>query len=103
MDQVYQETNKALSLKHHCILEEQTRFSEQAKRKYQDYAIIDDVRRHANDPIRKLGSDDHLIGAARLVQLYHLPVAGISTAIAAALHYDNPEDALCSGTLNLAT
>lgn len=94
LDQVYQETNKALSLKHHCSLEEQTRFSEQAKRKYQDHAIIDDVRRHANDPIRKLGPEDRLIGAARLVQRYHLPVAGISTAIAAALYYDNPDDAV---------
>ncbi|AHF76672.1 Mannitol-1-phosphate 5-dehydrogenase [Sodalis praecaptivus] len=94
LDQVYQQTNKALSLKHKCSLEEQTAFSEQAKRKYQDYAIIDDVRRHANDPIRKLGPDDRLIGAARLVQAYHLPVDGISIAIAAALYYDNPQDAL---------
>ncbi|HEY0210634.1 hypothetical protein [Acerihabitans sp.] len=94
LDQVYHETNKALSLKHKCSLDEQTKFSEQAKRKYQDYAIIDDVRRHANDPIRKLGPDDRLIGAAKLMQQYDLPVDGISISIAAALYYDNPTDAL---------
>ncbi len=94
LDQGYQETNRALSLKHQCGLEEQTAFSEQAKRKYQDYAIVDDVRRHAADPIRKLGPEDRLVGAARLIEHYHLPVDGISTAIAAALYYDNPEDAI---------
>ncbi|OON42029.1 hypothetical protein BTJ39_02420 [Izhakiella australiensis] len=92
LDEVYQETNRALALKHQCSIEEQQAFSAQAKRKYQDFAIIDDVRRHANDPLRKLGPDDRLIGAARLVQAYDLPVDGIATAIAAALYYDNPQD-----------
>ena len=92
LDRVYASTNQALSRRHACNLEEQSAFSEQAKRKYQDYAIIDDVRRHAADPIRKLGPDDRLIGAARLISEYGLPLDGIATSIAAALYYDNPED-----------
>ncbi|ORM71202.1 hypothetical protein [Pantoea rwandensis] len=94
LESVYAETNTALARRHNCSLEEQTAFSEQAKRKYQDYAIIDDVRRHAADPLRKLGPDDRLIGAARLVGEYNLPLDGIATSIAAALYFDNPEDEL---------
>lgn len=94
LDRVYASTNQALSRRHGCSLQEQAAFSEQAKRKYQDHAIIDDVRRHAADPLRKLGPDDRLIGAAKLVSRYDLPLDGIATSIAAALFYDNPEDPL---------
>ncbi|KGT92903.1 hypothetical protein NG99_13300 [Erwinia typographi] len=94
LENVYTATNLALSRRHHCSLEEQTAFSLQAKRKYQDYAIIDDVRRHAADPLRKLGPDDRLIGAAKLVSEYDLPLDGIATSIAAALYYDNQQDPL---------
>lgn len=92
LEGVYQETARALSLKHHFPLEEQLAFTLTSKAKLQDYTIVDFVERNARDPIRKLGPDDRLVGSARLVQEYGIRPENLCIAIAAAIHYENDAD-----------
>ncbi|BBI33570.1 mannitol dehydrogenase family protein [Cohnella abietis] len=92
LDVVYGETGKALSAEYGIPLPEQIEFAHKAKKKYQDANIVDYVERHARDPIRKLGPEDRLVGAARLAERHGIEPMGIATAIAAALYYDQPSD-----------
>jgi mannitol-1-phosphate 5-dehydrogenase len=54
--------------------------------------IMDTIRRIARDPIRKLGSEDRLIGSANLCLNQGIFPKYIAIACAAALCYDQPED-----------
>ena len=101
LDGVYQETAKALSLKHAFPLEEQLAFTLTSKRKLQDYAIVDYIERNARDPMRKLGPDDRLVGSARLVYSYGILPENLCTAIAAAIYYTNDEDPFALELRNL--
>ena len=101
LDGVYQETAKALSLKHKFPLEEQLAFTLTSKRKLQDYAIVDYIERNARDPMRKLGPDDRLVGSARLVYSYGILPENLCTAIAAAIYYTNDEDPFALELRNL--
>ena len=92
LEGVYEETGRALSAKHRFPLEEQMAFTRTSLKKLQDYTIVDYIERNARDPIRKLGPDDRLVGAALLVLEYGFIPYNLATAIAAALHYDNPAD-----------
>ncbi|RAP76585.1 mannitol-1-phosphate 5-dehydrogenase [Paenibacillus montanisoli] len=98
LDCVYEETSRALALKHNVQLQEQLRFADSSKKKLQDSNIIDYVERNARDPIRKLGPHDRLVGSARLVQASGAAPEGLAVAIAAALFYDEPTD---SGAIEL--
>jgi mannitol-1-phosphate 5-dehydrogenase len=53
----------------------------------------DTVQRICADPIRKLHHDDRLVGAARLAHQHSLPYRALARAIAAALHYQDDNDA----------
>lgn len=101
LDGVYQETAKALSLKHKFPLEEQLAFTLTSKRKLQDYAIVDYIERNARDPMRKLGPDDRLVGSARLVYSYGILPENLCTAIAAAIYYTNDADPFALELRNL--
>ncbi len=92
LDKVYSETSKALSKKHHFPLEQQAAFARTSFAKLQDKAIVDFIERNARDPLRKLGPDDRLVGSAQLVLEYGIEPLGLATAIAAAIHYENPGD-----------
>lgn len=92
LDGVYQETAQALAKKYHLPLEEQLAFALTSKRKLQDYSIVDTIERNARDPIRKLGKDDRLLGAARLAQEYGVEPVNLCLGIAAAIYYENDED-----------
>ena len=92
LDGVYQETARALSLKHNFPLEEQLAFTLTSKNKLQDYTIVDFIERNARDPIRKLGKDDRLVGSARLVLSYGITPHNLAIAIAAAMHYYEETD-----------
>jgi mannitol-1-phosphate 5-dehydrogenase len=72
--------------------EDQRRFAESAIAKYQQREIVDPIERNARDPIRKLGRHDRLVGPACLALEHGVTPAALSTAIAAALRYDCPED-----------
>ena len=89
---VYQETGKALSMKHGISLEEQMAFAKTSLNKLQDYTIVDSIERNARDPQRKLGKDDRLVGSARMVLSCGIRPENLCTAIACAVYYRNPED-----------
>jgi len=55
--------------------------------------LKDAIVRVAKDPIRKLGRDDRIIGAAELCRSQGIAIDHIATVCAAALCYDCPEDA----------
>lgn len=55
--------------------------------------LQDALVRVAKDPIRKLGRDDRIIGAAELCRSQGISAHHIATVCAAALCYDYPEDA----------
>ncbi len=55
--------------------------------------LKDDITRVAKDPIRKLGRDDRIIGAAALCRSPGIVPRHIATVCAAALAYDYPQDA----------
>ena len=92
LDQGYDEINKALISELNVSEESQKEFSRVAKEKYQDRTIIDDVRRIARDPIRKLSSTDRLIGPSKMALNAGFEPEALSKAIAAALYYSNNED-----------
>jgi mannitol-1-phosphate 5-dehydrogenase len=89
---VYAETGEALCRKHGVTREDQEAFAASSLRKLQDRNIVDSIERNARDPIRKLGPDDRLVGAARLVERTGVRPARLAVSIAAALHYDEPGD-----------
>lgn len=92
LEGVYQETGKALSMKHGISLEEQMAFAKTSLNKLQDYTIVDSIERNARDPQRKLGKDDRLVGSARMVLSCGIRPENLCTAIACAIYYRNPED-----------
>lgn len=92
LDGVYQETGKALSMKHGISLEDQMAFAKTSLNKLQDYTIVDSIERNARDPQRKLGKDDRLVGSARMVLSCGIRPENLCTAIACAIYYRNPED-----------
>ena len=54
--------------------------------------LKDEITRVARDPIRKLGRDDRIIGAAELCRSQGIDPDHIATLCAAALRYDCAED-----------
>jgi mannitol-1-phosphate 5-dehydrogenase len=55
-------------------------------------ALADPISRLCRDPLRKLGPDDRLVGAARLAERHNIRPIGLAWGIAAALAYDRPDD-----------
>lgn len=89
---VYEETGRALSLKHNIPYSTQEEFGKSSLKKLQDRHIIDYVERNARDPIRKLGPSDRLVGSARLAESFGIEPEHLSVSIAAAIHYFEPGD-----------
>ena len=92
LDGVYTETATALSKKHKFPFDEQWAFTRTSLRKLQDRNIVDYIERNARDPMRKLGKDDRLVGSARLCLEYGVKPEALATAIACAMHYEEPTD-----------
>jgi mannitol-1-phosphate 5-dehydrogenase len=61
-------------------------------RRFANLALGDTVFRVARDPIRKLGKDDRLVGAARAALSAGISPAHTAFGIAAAIFYDEPSD-----------
>ncbi len=62
------------------------------KRRFANRALGDTVFRLGRDPVRKLGPQDRLVGAARLAEAAGTQPESLARAIAAALHFNPPED-----------
>jgi len=89
---VYQETATALSKRLGLSMDDLVAFDKTSLHKLQDTCIVDYTERNARDPIRKLGPDDRLVGPARMCMDYGVMPHYLATAIAAAIHYTNPDD-----------
>ena len=61
-------------------------------RRFRNKALGDQVARVAKDPLRKLGPNDRLIGAARMCLEQGVEPAHVAFAAAAAIRYDHPDD-----------
>lgn len=88
----YREANGALCERYGFDREEQRQFAESAIAKYQKREIVDPIERNARDPLRKLSRNDRLIGPACLALEYGAKPIALSRGIAAAFHYNYPQD-----------
>jgi len=86
------ETAQALVKKHHFKPEEQKNLVKDLLRRFNNRALGDTVVRVGRDPIRKLGPNDRLVGAARLTQSYGITPLNICRGIAAAIFFNYPKD-----------
>jgi mannitol-1-phosphate 5-dehydrogenase len=66
-------------------------------RRFANHALGDTVFRLARDPLRKLGPEDRLVGAARLAQRAGVIPVALSWGIAAGYCFDDPDDPLAMG------
>lgn len=60
--------------------------------RFANRALADPVTRLARDPVRKLASEDRLVGAARLVEAHGGSPRGLAWGIAGALAYGDRDD-----------
>ncbi|MBX0356818.1 mannitol-1-phosphate 5-dehydrogenase [Halobacillus sp. Nhm2S1] len=67
-------------------------FIEKTIDRFKNENISDDLLRVGRAPIRKLGSEERLVKPTRVLYDLGLPIENLTTAIAAALLFDNPED-----------
>ncbi len=65
-------------------------------RRFANRALGDTILRLGRDPLRKLGPDDRLVGAARLAERAGVMPDALSQAIAAAYRFDDPRDPLAA-------
>jgi mannitol-1-phosphate 5-dehydrogenase len=65
-------------------------------RRFANRALGDTIFRLARDPIRKLASNDRLVGAARLAEEAGIIPTGLCLGIAAALCFDHPDDPIAT-------
>jgi len=86
------ETGRALIAKHGFDPAEHQAHVDDLLRRFANRALGDTVARVARDPIRKLGPQDRLVGAAQLCLDNSVEPLHIIGGIRAALAYDNPED-----------
>jgi mannitol-1-phosphate 5-dehydrogenase len=66
------------------------------RHRFANSGLADRVERVARQPLRKLGPSERLVGLLRLLQRHKLPLQPICRTIAAALHYDHPDDTECA-------
>lgn len=86
------ESCEALARKHGLDRAELAGHAADLRARYANRALGDQVARVAADPLRKLGPDDRLIGAARCALAQGVNPEAIAFAAAAAIRYDHPDD-----------
>lgn len=89
---VYDEMGQAMVSKFGFDPEDQRAYAAKSLAKFQDWAIVDPITRQITDPIRKLGHNDRLVGAALAALSQDVRPEAVAVAIAAALRYRNPDD-----------
>lgn len=87
-----EESGQALIKKHNFDVQEHDNYIKDLLERFDNIALGDTVARGSRDPIRKLGLEDRLVGAARLALEFGIRPDYLSLGIAAALNYDNPQD-----------
>ena len=86
------ETGEALVAKHGFEPAEHQALVDDVVRRFANRALGDTVFRVGRDPIRKLGRDDRLVGAARLCLGQGVEPTHVLEGIRAALAFDHPDD-----------
>jgi mannitol-1-phosphate 5-dehydrogenase len=86
------ETCAGLVVKYGLDPDELKAHAEDLLRRYDNRGLGDQVARIAKDPLRKLGVNDRLIGAARMCLEQGIEPAHTAFAAAAAIRYDYPSD-----------
>jgi len=93
-DGALHETAGALLRRYRTALDprEHAEFRKDVRIRFGNPLLKDGITRVARDPIRKLGRDDRIVGAAELCQSEGVDPDHVATICAAALHYDCPAD-----------
>lgn len=87
-----EETGKALVAKHNMSPEEHNDYLVDLTARFENVALKDQVMRVARDPLRKLGPEDRLVGAAKLALECGIEPVNVSIGIAAGLLYNAEDD-----------
>ncbi len=87
------ESCEALTVKHRMDSEELKAHAEDLVRRFHNKALGDQITRVGKEPLRKLGPNDRLIGAANLCLEYGVQPKNLAFAVAAAIEYDHHGDA----------
>ncbi|HEY3266299.1 MAG TPA: mannitol-1-phosphate 5-dehydrogenase [Armatimonadota bacterium] len=95
------ETCLGLSRRHGLDLRDLHRHADDLLRRFHNKALGDQVARVARDPIRKLGPNDRLIGAARMCMGQGVEPVNVCRAIRAAIEYEDASDAASMEIANL--
>jgi len=93
-DGALDETTEALLRRYPADLDrrEHVEFRQDVNVRFSNPLLKDAITRVARDPIRKLGRDDRIVGAAELCRSQGVAPDHIATICAAALRYDCPDD-----------
>ena len=90
--QAMEESGDALIKKHGFDKEEHYKYIDKIEKRFKNPYIRDEVIRVGREPLRKLGPADRLVGPANIAIDYGLPHEALLRGIAAAFHYNNPQD-----------
>lgn len=90
--QAMEESGDALIKKHGFDKEEHYKYIDKIEKRFKNPYIRDEVIRVGREPLRKLGPADRLVGPANMAIQYGLGHVALLKGIAAAFHYDNPQD-----------
>lgn len=88
----WEEAEKGLFSRHVFNPEEHSEYMGDLVRRLENPFLRDTIKRVARDPLRKLGRDDRLVGAALCAMEAGVKPINISCAIAAAMLYDDLSD-----------
>ncbi|MGI6206783.1 MAG: mannitol-1-phosphate 5-dehydrogenase [Anaerolineae bacterium] len=91
-EQALEESSEALIRRHGLNPAEQYAHVEDLMLRFRNRRLGDTIFRLGRDPLRKLGPEDRLVGAARLVVETGGEPQALAWGIAAALLFDPPED-----------
>ena len=86
------ESGEALIRKHGFTPEQHQEHIDDLIDRFRNRSLGDTVFRVARDPVRKLGHNDRLVGAARLALEHDVEPTRLVKGIASALRYNHPED-----------
>ncbi|MBE6976152.1 MAG: mannitol-1-phosphate 5-dehydrogenase [Ruminococcaceae bacterium] len=89
---VMAECSAALCKRHGFAPEAMAAYSATAINRFRNPYLVDEVKRVAREPMRKLAPNDRLVGPMKMAMEYDLPVDNYAIGVAAAMLYDNPED-----------
>ena len=87
-----EESAKALSSHHGVSIETVRAHIDDLLVRFANRRLSDTVERVGKDPIRKLGPNDRLVGAARLAEAHGMEPHGLALGIAAALRFEPESD-----------